>query len=277
MVTLRDSLHFVEASVARFEMDSPDGPKRVFLSIKVVEPEQAARIQWDVRPRNEFSSLLPDYAPFIQPVTDSTGGVWRQRILYWLQFSDVARRQAAISRAPANVRADADRVFAFLDSRHAEGDRVRAMRVLSRDGFWVNRMTAVAVLSNFGANDSTWWVLTRALRDPHEGVREAAGFVLAALPSRAIDWRESAGDLRLLLGGTNLPAMETVFDLLARTSIAPELAPLLLRDNADWVLDHVASETPTAGDAALRLLERLNGGRDLGHTRAAWAAWVRTL
>jgi hypothetical protein len=88
-------------------------------------------------------------------------------------------------------------------------------------------MTAVAVLSNFAARDSTWWLLVRALRDPHEAVREAAVAVLATLPTRAIDWRGSAGDLRLLLGGTNLPAIQTVFDLLARTGVAPELAPVL--------------------------------------------------
>ena len=46
--------------------------------------------------------------------------------------------------------------------------------------------------------------------------------------------------------------------MLARTSVAPELAPALLRCNADWGLDHLASEAPTAGEAAHRLLVRLN-------------------
>jgi hypothetical protein len=100
MVTLRDSLHFAEASVTRFEMDPPGGPKLSFLSIKVVEPEQAARVQWDVRRRSEFSSLLPDYAPLILPVTDSTGGVWRGQLLHWLQFPDSVGRERAIARAP---------------------------------------------------------------------------------------------------------------------------------------------------------------------------------
>jgi hypothetical protein len=277
MVTLRDSLHFVEASVEHFEMALPGGPRRSFLTIKVVEPDQAGRVQWDARERNEFSSLLPDYAPLIAPVTDSTGTVLRGRILYWLQFSNSARRRQTISRAPAAAHADADRLFSFLDHHAVESDRTRAMRVLAHDGFWVNRMTAVAVLSNFGMRDSTWLILVRALRDPHETVRNAAAAVLGALPARTIDWRASTGDLRLLLGGTNLPAIQTVFDLLARTNVDPSLASQLLRDNADWVLDHLGSETPMASDGAHRLLVRLNGGNDLGRARAPWAAWIRTL
>jgi hypothetical protein len=277
IATLRDSLRFAEASVAQFEVAPPGGPRRSFLSVKVVEPEQAGRVQWDVRRRDEFSSLRPDYAPIVLPATDSAGGFWRGRLLHWLQFRDSVARQQSMSRAPAAARADAERLFAFVGAHGAEADRARAAQALAGDGFWVNRMVAVAVLSNFAAHDSTWWMLARALRDPHEGVRQAADVVLHALPARTIDWRPAAADLRLLVGGTNLPAMQRVFDLLARTGIAPDLAPLLLRGNADWVLDHLGAETPMASDAAHRLLVRLNAGRDLGGTRAAWAAWAQAL
>lgn len=277
MVTLRDSLHFAEASVEWLETVPLDGPKRSFLTIKVIEPDQAARVQWDDRPRNEYSSLLPDYASLVLPVTDSAGDVWGNRILDWLQFSDAASREAASDEASASARTDGERLYTFLNARRTEADRARAMRSLSRDGFWVNRMTAGIVLSNFAANDSTWWALVRALRDPNVEVRGAAATVLAGFPARPIDWRPVANDLRLLLGGTNLPAIRTVFELLARTDIAPELAPRLLRDNGEWMLDHLGAETPLAGDAAHRLLVRLNAGKDLGQTRAAWAPWVRKL
>ncbi len=276
MITLRDSLHFVEASVVGYEMGPPGGPARTLLSIKVVEPEQAASVQWDERRRNDFTSLLPDYAPLILPLTDSTGGVWSGRLVNWLQLAEGERRQRALASAPASARQDAERLSAFLDGHARETDRARAMRVLARDGLWVNRMTAVAVLSRFAAHDSTWLALVRALRDPHEGVRQTAEVVIRGLPSRAIDWRPSTDDLRLLVGGTNLSAIETVFTLLARTSVAPELASPLLRDNGQWVLDHLGSEMPMAGDAAHRFLVRLNAGHDLGRTRAAWAPWVQS-
>ncbi|MDB4915072.1 MAG: hypothetical protein JWM95_2716 [Gemmatimonadetes bacterium] len=277
MVTLRDSLHFVEASVDHFNMSPPGALSRSFLTIKVVEPGQASTVQWDERPRNQFTSVLPDYAPLVLSITDSTGAVWRGRMLHWLQFADSAARSAALSRAPAAAQEDANRVFAFLRSRQSDADRARAMRTLKRDGLWVNRMVAVSVLSNFPSRDSTWWTLVSALRDPHEAVREAAASVLMSLPARPIDWRVSTRDLRLLLGGTNLPAIQTVFALLANTSVAPALAQPLLRENSEWILDHVAAETPMAGDAAHRLLVRLNDGRDLGRTRSAWAAWTSAL
>jgi hypothetical protein len=275
MVTLRDSLHFAEASVEKFQMAPPGAPQRSFLTIKVVEPDQAARVQWDTRPRSEFSSLLPDYAPLILAVTDSTGIVSRGRILYWLQFADSLSRQRAVARGDAGRRDDGSRVFAFLSERRNERDRTRAMRVLAQDGFWVNRMVAAAILANFGAHDSTWLALVSALRDPHEAVRQAAGQVVSSLSPRPIDWRPAVIDLRLLLGGTNLPAITTVFDLLARTSVAPELASQLLHDNSEWVLDHLGAETPMAADGAHRLLVRLNGGQDLGRARGDWVAWAR--
>jgi hypothetical protein len=50
MVTLRDQLHFAEASVSRFENAPPGGARRTYLNIKVIEPKQARRVQWDVRP-----------------------------------------------------------------------------------------------------------------------------------------------------------------------------------------------------------------------------------
>lgn len=276
MVTLRDSLHFAEASVEFFESAPPGRPVQRFLAIKVLEPEHAARVQWDARPRNEFTSLRADYAPTVLAFTDTNGALRRGRVIYWLQFAD-DERAAALARAPEAARADGERMAAFLTTHASEADRVRAMRTFRSDGFWVNRVMAAAVLSHFSANDSTWYALARALRDPHEGVRETAALVLGALPPRPVDWRPVATDLRLLLGGTNLPAIVGVMRVLARTSVDPALAPALLHDNADWVLAHFASEAPMASDVAHALLLRLNAGRDLGPARGAWIAWARTL
>lgn len=277
VVTLRDSLHFVEASVVHFEMAPPGQPRRSYLIVKVIEPQDSARVQWDSKPLNAFSAMLPAYAPIILPLTDSTGGLWRGRLLFWLQFSSKADREAAAQRMPAGRGADEKLVSEFLLSQSDEAGRVRAMKVLRRDGYWANRMVAVAVLSNFASNDSTWLTLARALRDPHEAVREAAGMTLRGLTPRTVDWRPASTDLRLLLNGTNLGAITTIFDQLARTQVSAALAPALLRDNADWLLEHLGSEAPMAGDAAHRLLIQLNGGRDLGKARKDWQTWIDSL
>ena len=277
MVTLRERLGFVEASVARLDFTPAGGPERTYLTIKLLEPQESARVQYDVRPRDEFSSLLPDYAGIILPITDSTGGVFRGRVLYWLQASDSTARSRLMSYVPPAQRADGDRMFSFLDARRTESARQRAMTILQRDGLWANRMVAATILANFPARDSTWWALAKTLRDPHEAVRESAVAVLSAMPRRTVDWEPVAADLRLLLGGTNLPAIESLFEVLAATGVAPSLARPLLRDNSEWVLDHLGLQAPGASRAAHRLLVRLNGGTDLGPTRGAWAAWAARL
>ncbi len=277
IVTLRDSLHFVEASVEHFEMAPPGQPRRSYLTIKVIEPQDSSLVRWDVRPRNEFSAALPSYAPVMLPLTDSAGGVQRGRLLFWLQFPQGADREAAALRRSPTARADEKLVSDFLSGRIGEADRVRAMKVLARDGYWANRMVAAAVLSNFATHDSTWLALAVALRDPHEAVREAASMALRGLPSRPVAWRPVVNDLRLLLNGTNLSAITSVFDMLARTEVAAELAPALLRNNAHWILEHLASGSPMAAEAAHRLLVQLHGGRDLGKSREVWQAWITLL
>jgi hypothetical protein len=279
MALLRDSLHFAEASVERFTSAMPGRPATVLFTIKVIEPQDAGLVQWDNRERNDFTSLLPDYAPLVLAVTDSTGAVWRGRILHWLQFyhDDSARRSATLARAPETARADAGLVWQFLDVRRAEADRARAMRTLKGDGFPVNRMIAAAVLTNFGGNDSTWWALVRALRDPNDAVREFASSVLNGLPGRPVDWAPATSDLRLLLGGTGLPFMGTVLAVLDRTAVSREMASALLHDNARWLLATLASEHPADSGAAHRILVRLNRGVDLGPSRADWARWALAL
>jgi hypothetical protein len=198
------------------------------------------------------------------------------RLINWMQFyqADSATRSAVLARAPDSAREDARRFWGFLNARNSEADRVRAIRLLQTDGFFVNRMVASAVLANFATNDSTWWTFVRTLRDPHESVRDFAAMALGQLPARPINWAPVATDLRLLLGGTNLPAMGGVLLLLDRTAVSPSLAGSLLHGNGDWLLATLASEHPMDSASAHRLLVRLNGGVDLGATRATWAKWV---
>ncbi len=80
-------------------------------------------------------------------------------------------------------------------------------------------------------------------------------------------------DVRLLLGGTNLSAMESLFTVLARTQVSPALARPLLRENGTWVLMHLRAEYPGAHAAAHALLTQLRG-RDLGASNAVWTSWL---
>lgn len=277
MVTLREKLHFPDADVARTESRDPNGVSKSYLVIKVVEPQRVQRVQWDVRERDTYSSLLPDYASVVLPVTDSSGGVWMGRVLNWLQASDSASTARLLVGEPPVARVDAERLAQFLREHHSESDRVRAMRVLEKDGFWANRMVATVVLANFGESDDTWRALVRALRDPDVSVRESAKVALRTLPRRTIDWSQATTDLRLLLGGTNVSATQGVLELLAATSVDPALAPTLLRGNADWVLEHLGVQMPGASYAAHKLLVHFNRGTDLGATREAWGAWAAAL
>lgn len=280
MVTLREKLGFADALVSSYEGVGGSAPE--FLLIKLVEPQERERVRWNAVPVDSFQSLRPDYASLVLPVTDTAGGVWIGRLMNWLQYGDSTSRVLAATsfakrrQAPTAVD-DANRLTAFLRTQQGETARQRAVRAVQHDGLWVNRMSAAVVLSNFSAHDSTWYALAHALRDPHESVRAAATSTLTAMPARAVDWTPSVGDLRALLAGTNVSAINQVFRLLVRTQIDPQLASALLRDNGRWLLDHLGSEAPGVANDARALLVRLNGGRDLGTTRSAWETWVAAL
>lgn len=279
MATLREKLGFADALVAGYGSYNSD---KVFLLIKVVEPKDRARVQWRKVTVDSLESLHTDYASLILPITDSTGGIWTGRFMNALQFGDSASRAKAAEEMEKAIGrkgevADAQRLTQFLSEHRDEASGRRALRRVSKDAFWVNRMTAAVVLANFSERDSTWLALVSALRDPNEGVRGAAAGVLRSFPTRTVDWAPAATDLRILLGGTNVAVIGEVFRLLVNTNISPALAGPLLRDNASWVLDHLGSAAPGAASDARALLKKLNGGRDLGATRADWEAWIRTL
>jgi len=116
-----------------------------------------------------------------------------------------------------------------------------------------------------------------ALRDPDASVRGAALFVLGALPKRPVDWRPAVEDLRALIGGTNVSGVSPLFRVLTATRISPDLAGPLLSNNAEWVLDHVASNAPVVSDDARALLRQLNRGVSPGPKRTDWENWVKQL
>jgi len=280
MVTLRDSLHFADASVTAISYSGGESEGvRTYLVVKLIEPQEARRVRWAPQPPDTFAVLRPSYAPLVLPATDSSGGLLVGRIFWPLQFyarDSAARTRASESGGPTELE-DAKRLWKFLAERRTEADWRMALTVLRRDGFYANRMVAAAVLANFADRDSTWWVLAEALRDPNEAVRIAASIVLGEMPARPVDWAPVVPTLRLLLGGTNLLAMEGVFTMLARTSVSPLLAKALLHGDGTWILEHLRAEYPSGRQAAHALLVQLNGGRDLGPSADTWARWLAGL
>ncbi len=99
MVTLREKLGFADALVTTYE--GLNGPGSEFLLIKLVEPQDRERVRWNAVPLDSFQSLRPDYAPFIVPITDSSGGVWIGRFMNWLQHGDSATRVLVASTTTA--------------------------------------------------------------------------------------------------------------------------------------------------------------------------------
>lgn len=279
MVTLRDSLHFADVLVNHLTYSMSGEMTKHYLIIKVIEPQDSARVRWRSAPRDSFKVLRPNYAAVIIPVTDSVGTLWMGRLLGPLQLynRDPALRLAAIRALPKAGQADATRLWSFLDTHRAEADRRTALAALRKDGPYANRVIAAAVLANFADEDSTWWGLAEALRDGNEAVRTAAVLVLRGLPTRTVNWEPIAPTLRALLGGTNVGATHDVLELLERTQVSAALARPLLRDNGSWVLTHLRAEYPRASVTAHALLLRLNGGQELGTSDIAWARWIATL
>jgi hypothetical protein len=280
MVTLRDSLHFADALVqAVIYSRGASTAVRNYLVVKLIEPQETTRVRWAPQPPDTFAVLRPAYAAVILPATDSLGRLLVGRLFWPLQFyaRDSAARARALKGGGPTGPEDASRLWRFLAEHRAESDRRTALIALRRDGFYANRVVAAAVLANFADRDSTWWSLTEALRDPNEAVRIAASTVLSQTPARAVAWAPLAPTLRLLLGGTNLPAMEGVFTILARTRVSPSLAKALLGGDGAWVLEHLRTEYPGGREAAHALLVQLNGGEDLGTSADVWARWIAGL
>ncbi|MHB1265944.1 MAG: hypothetical protein ACYC1S_16275 [Gemmatimonadaceae bacterium] len=279
MAVLKGDLHFPDALVERHSWQaSPDGPMKQYVIVKLVEPQDSARVAWDRTGRDSARVLVPDYAPQLSAATDSLGRFWVGKLLWPLQFyGDSARMAWAASQPPAARAADAKRLWEFLRARRDEASRGRAMAVLRDDANYANRFMALAVLSNFADHDSTWYAVVGALRDGDEAVRSAAEQVLPTLATRRVNWRPVAPAPRMLLAGTNVSATEAVMELLAKTAVSPALRTDLLKDNGEWVLVHLESPAPGAADAAHDLLVALAGGKDLGRTVAPWRRWIAGL
>jgi len=274
MATLRGPLKFRDALVSQYPpgMGRPNAP--AFLAIRVAEPGRPAA--WRTLTSTAYPSLLPTYAPLIVSATDAKGAIWPGRLLNGFQYPDSLARQYVLPRLDSASRVDYERAATFVDAHRGAPDRELALRVLDSSSAYGNRMAAAMVLTNFPEDDQTWYALIRALRDPHEAVRWTAETALQRMPRRTINWAPVTTELRALVGGSNLTALDGVLRLLVETQVSPALGRAVLRGNDVWVMRLLTAEAPGAAARAKALLVAFNNGTDLGSKPDPWRKWIAT-
>lgn len=274
MAVLRYKLGFRDALVMHHEYQrGPDDSTQYFLAIRVVEPRSARVAPFRTIRTDDYTSLLPDYGALVLPATDSTGGIWMERITYPLQFVDPEWRADVMAKGPQKLRDDDARLRAYLAAHATPRDRRIAMATLDSNGFWANRVAAAVTLASF-SDDSVRYALVRAMRDPHETVRGAVETVLSGLPKARIDWRPVTNDLRALLGGTNVGAIDKVLAVLERTDIDSSMASALLDGNTVWLARLLDSESPSVSPNVIKFLRRIAPASGAGTDRAKWRAYL---
>ncbi|HUP19365.1 MAG TPA: hypothetical protein VM778_05355 [Gemmatimonadota bacterium] len=261
---LREALGFADAAAGTFVgFGLPDG----YMTLTVVEPEEAARVRYAEPPPDSLGPI-PEWSEAYALFPEARWA-WGYAVF----------GAASAPNAPDETSLPA--VRAFLDAHATPADRARAMEVLASDRHWFNRSIAAAVLSNFPDWDETWHALARAARgfgpdDRSRGLAVASLTALGQRHARPVDWTPAADDLRALLDGTSVFAFPQVLEVLARTRVSRDLAGPLLAGGGELVLDHLSISIPSTRARAMGVLEGLSG-LDYGSDAERWRAWIETL
>lgn len=281
---LREVLRFADAEATEFYWQDDEGAVRgpVFV-ISVVEPQDSARVQLRALPATRPEEAA--WPSISAAISDSSGRV--DDIALGVAVASYTEVRAVGLDSGFALMVQGDAAGAFRSApvwrelvRHVSPASLqRARATLASHADPAQRIAALGVLQNFPREDAAWHAIVGALRDPHPYVRGVAVQVLSALAyrhARQVDWRASAGDLRLLLGGTNLPAFIRLVGALQRTGVGPSLAPALLAGgNAELLLAHAGSSVHMVRQSARSLLGMLGGRPDA--TVEEWRGWALTL
>jgi hypothetical protein len=289
---LEDSLHAVDstislsshacAAVLRSKLGFPDAAVQVYpavltgaerdrIVITLLEPADSQLVRY----RRPNVDTLPSRAAWKGPIDlfENASGEFQSAIQTSV-FSHHLSPADSAAMTPT-----ASRLREFLAQHRTTDDFATAVATLTDDGNYRNRVVAVLILAGFATEDSAWWMLTEALRDPDGRVSATAQQVLGWLmrhEARPVIWAPAALTLRDLLNGTDLFAHNLVMEMLARTDVARALAPELLADGGALVLAKVRAHDPTSRSAATAFLHQLSG-RDFGDDAEAWQQWVTSL
>ncbi len=276
---LTSQLHFSSVYIHKTIIGGQENVQSVV--IRLVEPQDSGRMVWRAEPRDsgrvqmawrDLALVLGDSAltyfheAELEPL---------QRYGQFLQFgADSALKRIAFTRwNPTRTLV----LWKTLQRHRTGNDRALAIRVLRQDGNRRNRMMAAAILANFPNEDVAWRALADAVRDPYTGVNRAAIMSLQSLANsfaRPVDWAPSAAGIRAILEGTNISEFIAFTRVLVQTSIAPTLAPRLLKGGGELVVAHANAIDPLSHDIAVALLMRLSGRPANG---TDWRRWIESL
>ncbi len=278
---LTGKLHFSSVFIDKMIFAGQEGKSAQSVIIRLVEPQDSGRIVWRAEPRDsgrvqmawrDLALVLGDSA-----MTYFHEGEMEPLQVYgnFLQLgSDSALKKIAFM--PWN-RARTLLFWKVLKRHNAAKDRDLAIRVLQQDGNRRNRMMAAAILANFPNEDVSWRALADAVRDSYTGVNRAAIMSLQSLANsfaRPVDWAPSAHGIRAILDGTNIAEFMSFTRVLVQTSVAPALAPTLLKGGGELIVAHADANDRRSHELAIALLTRLSGRPAIG---TDWRTWIGSL
>jgi hypothetical protein len=254
-------------------LPQPRGDSVEQVLVSVVEPQDSARVEYRLVPRDTTAPRLA-WTEAIALASHKQGALWVALYDYfrWLEDSIGVRR-----RQPDSVEV---RAYQRFLARHATpGDRDTALAVLADDPDIRNRMVAASILANFVAADTVVWGLADALVESDGLAKMVAASVLSAFARtapRPVNWLGAAPTLHAILNGTSLPVLPGVMQVLVETGADTSLAVPLLRGGGEMVLAYLGAQHPGLRVPARNLLVALRGA-DLGPNVASWRAWILSL
>jgi hypothetical protein len=287
---LQYKLGFPSASVHWYMLEDSSGKEASALVVTLVEPQDSARLAWR-RVTTSERARVAAWADLYAPVTATYDSTKPPAVVigYLSGALQLAHLRGAwpesqfrgyLEHVPETLR---DSFTAFADRlgrRTREADVALARETLRADGRVENRMLAAAVLSNFATRPEAWHALVGALTDREEAVRGAAEVAMQKMrsgPKGPIDWRPVVPQLRAVLGGAGVAAIDPLLAVLLDTKVPRALAAELLAGNGELVLARASLTVAWANQNARTFLAHASGKPDAGVGVDAWAAWLREL
>jgi len=261
---LKSQLGFPEASVTYYSQPG-------VLVVTVLEPRDSSRVRYNIRP----TESLPISSNWRQlaAVADSQFRVLDVALLTW-RYSALTRDSAAAFLAQFGSTPDSiARLWALI--RDA-GSEEMALQLLSRDSSAARRRAAVASLIRFPSDPAVWRAIVRALRDPDEVAVFMAARVLEVFTnysSQSVDWAPELESVRAILDGTRLFHFPLLVRALNATKVDPALAPRLLGNGGQLLLEYATAQLAPVRADVRTLLRRLTQ-TDAGSDGQAWRDWI---